>query len=161
MNSSSFGLVEPVRSVRHAVVLVGIERVRLLATVLALSAAAPANTELIVTGALRAQMASEIVDDPVMARRASTVGLLSVIGAIFGAPMTELVGELPLEPLVVEALVEGTGPLGQVLGAVQAYERADRLAVTSPSVAPPARLREAYAAAVRWSESVRRSIIAA
>lgn len=69
--------------------------------------------------------------------------------------MAELVGDLPLAPSVAEALVDGTGPLGDVLAAVRAYERADlrRARAAAPPASSPGSCRPTRDAAA-WARDL-------
>jgi EAL and modified HD-GYP domain-containing signal transduction protein len=51
--------------------------------------------------------------------------MFSLLDAVLGRPLAELVGELPLSPEARSALLEGTGPLAPLLACTIAYERAD------------------------------------
>ena len=65
---------------------------------------------------------------PVLARHktdAFLVGMLSLLDAVLGRPLAELVAELPLSPEARSALLDGTGPLAPLLACAVAYERAD------------------------------------
>ena len=57
--------------------------------------------------------------------RAFTTGLFSLLDAMTGRPMAELVTELPFDDRLAEALLDHTGPEGKVLLATLAYERGD------------------------------------
>jgi EAL and modified HD-GYP domain-containing signal transduction protein len=85
------------------------------------------------------------------------LGLCSVLDAIVGCPMSELVEKLSLGQAIADALLERPSPVRPVLDAAIAYERgqwddAERLA-TGAGLAPSAPA-EAYAAAVIWSEEL-------
>ena len=125
VNSSSTGLLQAIDSVRHAIVMLGLEHVRQLAVLLTMSASASSNQELITLSVTRAHMARHLVNDPRMANGAFTMGLLSVIDAVYQAPMYDLLEELPLHEDVRSALLVSAGPLGEVMEIIRAYERAD------------------------------------
>lgn len=155
VNSSSVGLATRVESVYHALVLLGIERVRQMATVLTMAARAKGNEEIITLAAVRAGMARATVDVKELENSAYTAGLLSVLDVVFQIPMAELVADLPLAPSVAEALVDGTGPLGNVLAAVKAYERADLHALERLRPGQLARFLQVYRDAAAWAQELR------
>lgn len=156
VNSSSVGLATRVESVYHTLVLLGIEKVRQMATVLTMASRAKGNEEVITMAAIRAGMARATVDVPDLANSAYTAGLLSVLDVVFQIPMAELVADLPLAPSVAEALVEGTGPLGHVLAAVRAYERADLKELERLRPGELARFLQVYRDAAAWAQELQR-----
>ena len=88
------------------------------------------SDELVVLAATRARMAAHLAGDDVeLSNGAFTAGLLSVIDVVFHCSMHELVADLPLPQPVRRALLDGTGPVGNLLAAVYAFERADTAAL--------------------------------
>lgn len=125
VNSSVFGLNARVESIHHAIVLLGIDRVRQMATLITMAASAKPDEEIIVLAATRAHMARLLVGRGDLEASAYTAALLSVLDVVFRMPMSELVDELPLAEPVAAALRDGSGPIGRLLDAIRAYERAD------------------------------------
>lgn len=125
VNSSAAGLATRVESVYHALVLLGVERVRQMATLITMANRSKGNEEVLLLAATRAHMARALIDVPELENAAYTAGLLSVIDVLFRVAMEELVTELPLAPVVAEALSNGSGPIGELLQALEAYERVD------------------------------------
>jgi c-di-GMP phosphodiesterase len=158
VNSSAFGLDRRVDSLRHAIVLLGLGQVRHLATLIALSAADDANEELIAVAAMRARLASEVVDSRDLESGAFTVGLLSVTDALYRTPMEELLEELPVADEISEALLDGTGPYGPALAIARACETADieRLMELVPDRIDD--VQHKYADAVEWADGLRDQI---
>jgi EAL and modified HD-GYP domain-containing signal transduction protein len=154
VNSSMNGIATRVESVYHALVLLGIERVRQLVTLLTMASRSKENDEIITLAAIRAWMARATVDVPDLQDGAYTAGLLSVLDVVFRIPMAELVEDLPLAPSVAEALVDGTGPLGAVLDAVRAYERADLHALERLRPGELARYLQVYRDAAAWAQEL-------
>ena len=54
--------------------------------------------------------------------QAFMVGIMSLMPALFSTPLAEILGQLPLPQLVCDALLERAGPLGELLGRVEALE---------------------------------------
>ncbi len=125
VNSGLSGLRSRVESVHHGIVLLGIDKVRQLATLLTLAANSSTSEELVLLAVTRARMARLLIRPPDLGGSAFTVGLLSVIDALFHATMEELLDDLPLSASVEGALRDGAGPLGEVLTAIRAYEDGD------------------------------------
>lgn len=158
VNSSALGLTTRVRSIDHAIVLLGTDRVRHLAVLLAMSNTDAADLELMVLSATRARMAGTLASDPGLADGAVTVGLLSAIDVIFDAPMEELLGRLSLVDDVRDALLLGSGPLGDILATVHAYERADLAVLAQLHPAGIDDVRDAFGEATAWADSIRQHL---
>lgn len=125
LNSVLFGMRHPVESVRQALVLLGIPRVRAWLSVMGLSSVKGKPNELLRVALTRAFMCQELsrsckVADP---DTLFTVGLLSVLDAVLDMEMTEVLQELPLSQALEDALLDQPCPEGVVLAAVLAYER--------------------------------------
>jgi EAL and modified HD-GYP domain-containing signal transduction protein len=157
VNSSSYGLTVHVQSIRHAIVLLGTSQVRQLATLLTMAGASDGvSEELLVLAATRARMAGQLADgDADLVNGAYTAGLLSVIDVVFHCSMQELLVDLPLPLPVRRALLDGTGPIGNILAAVYAFERADTAALERLCPDDGGVLRDAFGAGVEWGESFR------
>ncbi len=160
VNSSSYGLTVHVQSIRHAIVMLGLAQVRHLAVLLTMATSAQAvSEELIVLAATRARMAAGMAgDDDGLANMSFTAGLLSVVDAVFQCPMAELVADLPLQNDVRSALVDGTGPVGEILATVYAFERADTAALERLRPDGAAQMREWFGDGAKWGETLRREL---
>jgi c-di-GMP phosphodiesterase len=160
VNSSSYGLTVHVKSIRHAIVMLGLSQVRHLAVLLTMANSSQGvNEELIVLAATRAKMAGALAgDDTDLANMAFTAGLLSVIDAVFHCPMIELVADLPLPNDVRRALLDGTGPVGNVLAAVYAFERADVAALERLRPDEGLAVRDAFGQGAAWAETLRQEL---
>jgi c-di-GMP phosphodiesterase len=138
MNSAYFGFAGRVRSISQAATMLGtrgLSRWALIAA--ALGESNPVSRELALTGLTRAR-ACELVGaecNPSLDRdELFTLGLLSTADAVFRMPMEQVVTELPLDRSVVEALLERTGPSGEILKSVIAYEQGEFLAPSLSSM---------------------------
>jgi len=160
VNSSSYGLTVHVQSIRHAIVMLGLAQVRHLAVLLTMATSSQqVSEELIVLAATRAKMSAGLAgDDQPLANACFTAGLLSVIDAVFHCPMSELLADLPLQTDVRRALLDGSGPVGGVLAAVFAFERADTAALDRLLPDDALRLREYFGDGAAWGETLRREL---
>jgi EAL and modified HD-GYP domain-containing signal transduction protein len=138
MNSAYFGFNGRVKSINQAATMLGtrgLSRWALIAA--ALGESNPVSRELALTGLTRAR-ACELVGaerDPSLDRdELFTLGLLSTADAVFRMPMYQVVTELPLEESMVDALVEHTGPSGEILKSVIDYEKGEFLAPSLSSL---------------------------
>jgi EAL and modified HD-GYP domain-containing signal transduction protein len=161
VNSSSYGLTVHVQSIRHAIVMLGIAQVRQLATLLTLAGSSQGvSDELVVLAATRARMAAHLAaDDVELSNGAFTAGLLSVIDVVFHCSMHELIADLPLPQPVRRALLDGTGPIGNLLAAVYAFERADTAALERLRPDEDSGdLRDAFGDGAVWAENLRQAL---
>jgi c-di-GMP phosphodiesterase len=144
-----------VESLRHAITLVGTDRIRQWASVLWLESIEEKPRELMVMSAIRAHMCQQLgiamgcknVD------QFFTAGLLSLLDALIDRPMTLVLEELPLIDPIKDALVNRSGIIGGAIKCVEAYERCD-WANTSCGTVKEARIREAYLTGVLWARGM-------
>jgi c-di-GMP phosphodiesterase len=154
VNSSAFGLDRRVESLRHAIVLLGINQVRHLAVLLAMSATKDASEELIKLGAARARLASRLASSPDGASGAFTVGLLSITDALYRTPMEELLVELPVSEPIQAALLRGDGEFGALLQLAVACERADAERIEALMPGRSSVVLGEYRNAVEWADQI-------
>jgi c-di-GMP-related signal transduction protein len=150
-NAVSGGLTRRISSVHEAVVMLGGRRIREWVTLMLVSDIAEATDDHLSTAMARARLCQTIAARLDTSPDAAFIaGLLWGISDVLGVPVAELVSRLPLAEEVTDALVKGTGPLGEVLSMVRAYEGADDEALVRTKVSP-AELAKAYLSAVGWS----------
>jgi c-di-GMP phosphodiesterase len=158
LNSAFFGLRREVASVREGLTLLGMRSVRRWATLMALSGTEDTPHELTVVALMRGRMCEAIgrattggestagADDAFF-----TVGLLSVMDAIMGAPLEQVLEALPLAEPSRAALLHREGAMGAALCAVLAYERGDL--AEAQRHAPGIPLGEVYLSAISWADA--------
>ncbi|HET7321483.1 MAG TPA: hypothetical protein VFI96_03240, partial [Longimicrobiaceae bacterium] len=82
------------------------------------------------------------------------VGLFSLMDALLGTPMEELVGKIDLAPDVRAALLEREGPYASWLQLVEAYEAGaweDMTRLAAPLGVSPLEVPEVYLEALSWA----------
>jgi c-di-GMP phosphodiesterase len=153
-NSPAVGVSRPVTSLRDALVLLGRHTVKNLALVAMIHGVDGKTSELAGTAIVRAKMCEELAARiaPTSAPAAFLVGLLSVLDALFDAPIAGLVDQLALSDEIATALVDHVGQLGELLDVAIAYERGAQPSVARPDLPAETRL-DAYATAVSWADS--------
>jgi EAL and modified HD-GYP domain-containing signal transduction protein len=128
-NSAAYGVRQRIKSVKHALVMLGQEEVRRAVSLLAIAGlGADRPRELVVRSLMRATLCEAIhpLLDAVEERvDLFLVGMFSLVDAILERPMDEIVPLLPTSAPVDVALLGQGGQLGNVLELIQAYERAD------------------------------------
>lgn len=164
INSSAFALRREVTSIRQALILLGQDQVRKWAAVWVLAGLNTGGVPETLSVALIRARACELMGQSDSTGAASSelflLGLCSVLDAIVGCPMSELVERLSLGQSIADALLERPSPVRPVLDAAIAYERgnwdeAERLAVAAGLL--PSAPAEAYASAVAWTEELQKA----
>lgn len=153
INSPYFSLPRKVDSVGEALRLLGEKNVRSWALLVTLAGIDDQPSELARTGMIRAKMCELVaraLDRP-GPDAYFTAGLFSVADAQVGMAMDDVLAELPLSPSVAQALRDRSGPVGEVLSWVTAYERGefDRFGA---GLASDTLLRDAYVVALRFAD---------
>jgi EAL and modified HD-GYP domain-containing signal transduction protein len=132
INSAYFGLAGRVRSIRHAGAMLGARGLSRWALITAaITGEHPIPRELALLALTRArtcELLTLALGEPVDADEMFTVGLLSTVDALFGMPIEDVVGELPLAESVAAALTRRSGRTGEMLESVLAFEAGDFLA---------------------------------
>ncbi|MGH8260130.1 MAG: EAL and HDOD domain-containing protein, partial [Steroidobacteraceae bacterium] len=153
INSSFYNLPRKVESIRQAIVMLGLDNLRQLATLVALQSFDNRPMSLFVTAKTRARLCDQL------ARLAGVgetgpyfiTGLFSLLDVLTGVSISDLLDELPLSEGVEKALVAQEGDLGSALRCARAYERASWGRVSYGGLAPEL-IRAAYVDAVFWAE---------
>ena len=147
LNSAAFSLSSEVTSIRRALMLLGEDPLRKWASVVALAGlGSDKPSEVVVTGFVRAQFCELVAERVGLEGRAEDLflcGMLSVIDALVGRPMDELLPELLLQSEVVDTLSGNPTPLSSVyqlcldyehLGWDEVQPRAERIPIGVPEL---------------------------
>jgi EAL and modified HD-GYP domain-containing signal transduction protein len=126
-NSAASGSPSRVSSVRQAVVLVGLANIRQWAMLMVIDDVAEATDEQMIIALTRARLC-ESVAGPVGAAPevAFMAGLIVGVAELLNLTPAAMAQQIPLTTDVAAALVDGAGPLGEVLRIVAAYESGER-----------------------------------
>jgi EAL and modified HD-GYP domain-containing signal transduction protein len=162
VNSAVVGAAEEIESIRHAIAMLGLERVRICVVMLVLAGFDDKPHELILTALVRGRYCELLAVAQKRERVHSyfTVGLLSVLDAFMDRPMDELVKELSISPELEAALLRREGPMGATLDAAIACERADWPRVVASGIDVDA-LRMSYLQALSWAGQTGNALSAA
>lgn len=152
-NSASAGQKRQIASIRDAVVVLGLERLRQWLAVMLVSDLSQASKADLSIPMVRGRWCQNLasISKEIPPDVGFTLGLLSGVADLLGIPPAELAGRLPLTDEVTRALVDGEGRLGAMLTTVRAYEAGDAL---GGGPAEPLRLQalaQSYLEAVDWS----------
>ena len=152
INSAMCGLGREVESIRHATVLVGLEKMRIWASLIVFSGFDETPRDVLVTGTVRARMCEQLamalhLPHP---ERFFLVGLFSVLDAILDRPLEQILASLSLSADISDALLHQKNEMGNMLRCVQAYEQRDWAAATAGLDVDEEALRDTYVDALAW-----------
>jgi EAL and modified HD-GYP domain-containing signal transduction protein len=153
IDSAFFGLRTQVRSIGQAVTLLGFEHLKQWASLTVFTSVDREPAEMTVRALVRArfcELAGGLAHLKVGGNEMFTLGLFSVIDALFDTPMEELLGKLPLAPDICAALVDHEGRKGAMLDCLNALEDGDfdRAEGILPSAC------QLYGSACAWADDV-------
>ncbi|MHB1612709.1 MAG: EAL and HDOD domain-containing protein [Actinomycetes bacterium] len=166
VNSAASGLHRTVSSVRDALVMLGFSTLRRWLILMVLADSCVGDPELVSNACARGRTCELLAGQwsGVTPEAAFTVGMLSELDALLGMPLPEALGALPLDDGLRAALVDGSGPLGALLGTVLAYEAGDVDAAASTSQVVGVGIQDvarAYLSGFGWALQTVESVVAA
>jgi c-di-GMP-related signal transduction protein len=150
LNSPAFGFATTIRSVRHALAILGEREVRRWIRLVALvSAGMQKSSDLVLCALVRARFCELL--SPKIGNSESDLfllGLLSMMDAILEVPMTQVLEHVPLDAETKAVLLGGTGRLRPVYQLMLAREAGDW--EQAKSFAAHLRVEEAEIAEIWW-----------
>jgi EAL and modified HD-GYP domain-containing signal transduction protein len=152
-NSAFYGGRTPVGSIRQALMRLGAATVSRWIMLFALSNMTDQPQQLLNTAVQRARLCELLAREypDAAPERAFSAGLFSVLDALLGRPMPELIADLCLDDRLATAITDHRGPEGRVLAAVVAYERADFAACAQRGLQLLS-VADAYCDATEWAD---------
>lgn len=159
INSASFGFRVTVRSVRHALNLLGKREIKKWLTIIVMSGIGQQKPpELVNTAVIRARLCELIAANfkfQQLPPEAFLTGIFSMMDAFMDRPLEEILEELPLEDHVKAALLGKVDPSDNPLEVVKAIEKAKWEEITRYSTQlklEEEKLARLYMEAVEWSK---------
>jgi EAL and modified HD-GYP domain-containing signal transduction protein len=156
VNSPLYRRARAIESLRDAIALLGLERVRGWCYLLSLARIDGKPRELTRIAMVRARFCELLgarIEAPLGAR-GFVLGVLSVLDAFLDQPLAALLEGMDLSADMCEALLEQHGLLGELLATVLAFERADWDAVPWPALAArgidQSAAEDSYLASLQW-----------
>jgi len=159
-NSAAVALPRSVSSIGHAVRLVGTDLLRTWSSALLLSTIDDKPRELMTVALVRSRMCDLLAQSIKSSQRESfsSAGLLSVLDALLDCPMAQVMAELPLTAEIRNAITDRTGPIGQALRCVVAYENSDWDEVQFYGISA-ATIRDHYMEAIAWARQLSNGLL--
>lgn len=158
LNSAAFGLF-PVRSIRHALSLLGQREIqKWVSIVVAISIATGRPSELISSALTRARTCETLATfSGADSSGAFIVGIMSLMDALLDRPMEAVISQLPLTAQCKDALRGGNQALGRLLRVAIHCEHGEWPEISSIAAKhelPEEKIWDAYDEACRWSSEV-------
>lgn len=151
-NAAAAGATRRIDSIRDALVMLGLNKLRSWLLLMVLADAGSANEEQLSTAMTRARTCELLAQDVrgVKPESAFVAGLLSSLEMVLGVDIATLLERMPLTSELEAAMTTGDGPLGGLVTAVVAYEAGEiaRIEETGLALFDVSR---AYLSAVGWS----------
>jgi EAL and modified HD-GYP domain-containing signal transduction protein len=128
INSPAFGLRVEVSSFRHALMLLGYQRLKRWLALLLASASKDANMKPVMFAAVRRGLLMEELSrssgsDEEMRNEMFICGVFSLLDRMMQQPFAELLKTIPVPQRVYQSLVENTGPFQPYMDVVAAVEQ--------------------------------------
>ncbi len=166
LNSAFFGLRAEIRSVQHALSLLGEREMRKWIAVVSVGVLADGKPdELMTVPLVRGRFCELLAPLAGIAEDSNDLfmmGLLSLMDAILDQPLDSIMAELPVRGEIKEALLSRTGLYWQLLEIAIAQERADWEEVSrlvSALGMNEEQVSSLYVSAVDWSNALRQSVV--
>ena len=139
INSAAFGFQVEIGSFRHAIMLLGYQRLKRWLALLLATASKGANMQPVMFAAVRRGLLMEELarssSDESMRNEVFICGVFSLLDHMFQQPFRELLKAIPVPEGVFQALVDGEGPYAPYLDLARAFEAESRTDITEASEA--------------------------
>ncbi len=129
INSAFFSFRKEIVSIKHAIAILGIEKLKIWITLILYTNEFDSDIEsnpvfdlALVRGKMLEELVMKKTKDLVYAGEAYLVGTLSLIDVILGQKKEDIIGELRLSKDIKDAILYNKGLLGELLTAVELYE---------------------------------------
>ncbi len=130
INSAAFGFQVEIASFRHAIMLLGHQRLKRWLALLLATASTDADMHPVMFAAVRRGMLMEelarATSDETIRNEIFICGVFSLLDCMFRQPFSELLETIPVAESIRQALVDNTGPYMPYLGLVRAVESESR-----------------------------------
>jgi EAL and modified HD-GYP domain-containing signal transduction protein len=158
INSPAFGLSVEINSFRHAIMVLGYNRLKRWLALLLASASKDPNVKPVMYAAVRRGLLMEELGRQASSDQRSEMficGVFSLLDRLMGQPLAELMRSIPVPDAVRAALVEQSGPYHAQLELVRAVEAESVFDIRSAADATMLGLPEVNRAVLRALSSAR------
>jgi EAL and modified HD-GYP domain-containing signal transduction protein len=156
INSATYELTRTIESLQEAVIYLGLSVICHWVSLMVLADASGKPKALVLSTLIRAKMSESLCQKlyPKDSSRAFLIGLMSTLDAMLDIALEQAVSQLPLSEQINKALLDKTGPLGEICAAVIAYEQGDFSTAKEAIKIEDYQLFVAYGEAVLWANGV-------
>jgi EAL and modified HD-GYP domain-containing signal transduction protein len=160
VNSALFHQQREITSIRQALVLLGLEKIRSWGQLLALSNMENKPAALFTNAMVRARLGQLLAEQTrgkqLQGDSQFTIGLLSTLDVFLGMELEQVLNSIAMSADIKEAILERTGNSGFLLSVAIAYEHADFNAIdwqrlTTLGISAD-QARDAYLSSLRWAD---------
>jgi len=163
-NSAAYSSQAKIDSIKRAIMILGLQKLKSWVSVIALSRMSDKPTELVMLTLTRAKMMEVLAQKGGLpSEKSFTVGLFSAIDAFFDNDIKSILDTLPFDDEIKQALLLHEGTFGKLLKFILAHERGewaniDWDALTQLKI-DKSIFESAYIESVRWSSTVMQSLL--
>lgn len=161
INSAAYGFVNRIKSIRHALTLLGISEIKKWISLVTLTAIAEDKPgELVKLSVARARFCELLapkshMDD--MASEMFLMGLFSAIDALIDKPLAEIIDDLPIWTDIKEALLGKQGRCRDLLDLIISYEKGDWdcfIELAEKMNLDMAEIPDIFLQAIKWADEI-------
>lgn len=167
VNSAAVGAQRTITSLNEAIALLGRSQLQRWLQLLMFTVSAKSDARfpspLLVLAATRGKLMELLFAAASTGKRRSgdeafLTGIMSLLGALLGLPMADVVKNLPVPEAVRDAVLDRSGELGALLTLTEKVEQTDipaieALLATLPSL-DPSKVNDAYVGAIEWANNI-------
>ncbi len=135
LNSAYYSLRQPLRSIRHAILMLGYKNLMRWVLILMYSlrtedfTSDPLFEEASIRGFFMERLAKEVFGNKEISDKAFITGVLSLVDVLLCVPKEEVLRSILVEEEIREAVLKRSGPLGDLLTLVECVQRGNLRAV--------------------------------
>jgi EAL and modified HD-GYP domain-containing signal transduction protein len=133
MNSAGFSNGISIGSIEQAIARMGLINLKNWVILFSMKNISDKPIEILESGLIRARMAESLASKSpnISSQSAYTAGLLSILDCLLNKSMPELMNQITLAKEIKEALLNQSGPLGELLALVVSYEQGNWEKITN------------------------------
>ena len=160
INSAFYGLPRKFDSIRQIIVYFGLQKLKDLASLIAMTGINDKRSELILAGLTRAKMCELLASLSGNKEQASffIVGLFSILEALLDCSLSKIVDMLPLNEEIISALINKDGQLGEALCCSIACEQCEIVDIHFSDL-ETSLIYDAYQEAMSWSRQASAGLV--
>lgn len=162
LNSAAFGLPAKIRSIQHAIIMLGMKQLRNWLRVIIFTDMAPKgksrelSTSSVIRGRFLENTAEAHGKPSEMSSSLFLMGLFSLLEALLDIPMRQIAENLPLDDHIKEALCGGEGEYADWLNLARCFENANWASldrIIADQNLDPAIIAKSYFQALDWANT--------